>query len=99
MTAEQHSIDITNMPELDRLATEVAETGIARALRRGDTVVATIVPVATPPTPQLPAKKNPKTALEAIEASAGGWKGLVDAEQLKKDIKEARGSRASAAMR
>jgi hypothetical protein len=35
---------------------------------------------------------NPEAVLAAVRATAGAWKSLVDGEQLKKDIKEARDS-------
>ncbi|HWE61842.1 MAG TPA: hypothetical protein VHB98_09030 [Chloroflexota bacterium] len=92
MATEQQPIDITNMPDLVRLAEEVRASNHARVLQRDHEDLAILVPVAKLPTQRLPARKNPKIAREAIEASAGGWKGLIDAEQLKKDIKEARGS-------
>jgi hypothetical protein len=92
MASEQQPIDISSMPDLLRLAEEVRATKQARMLQRDHEDLAMLVPVAKLPALRLPARKNPKTAREAIEASAGGWKGLIDAEQLKKDLQEARSS-------
>jgi len=34
----------------------------------------------------IPERATGKTMLEALRASAGGWKGLVDGEELKRNI-------------
>src|SRR5579871_2875467 len=95
MTRAHDAIDISNLPEVARLAEEVRASRTPRELRRGNEVIARIVP-ATPLHAPLPirgrGRRNTKTDREAFLASAGSWKGLVDADQLKKDIKEARGS-------
>jgi hypothetical protein len=95
MAKERSAIDISDIPELARLAEEVSETRTPRALRRGNVVIARIVPAA-------PRQANPRVGsrevskatadMEAFRAAAGSWKGTVDGEQLKKDIQEARGS-------
>ena len=94
MAKELSTIDISDIPELARLAEEVNKTRTPRALRRGNVVIARIVPAA-------PQQANPRAAsrgakatadMEAFRAAAGSWKGTVDGEQLKKDIQEARGS-------
>lgn len=81
-------IDITHMPELARIAEEVAATKIPRELKRENKTVAVIVPVKK----SASKKKREKTKAdyEAFKSAAGGWKGLVDTEQLKKDIYESR---------
>ena len=98
MAKEQSAIDISHVPELERLAEEVRETGTPRMLRRGNEVIARIVPVA-PLRANLPARHRARAKtqadMEAFLSAAGSWKGLVDGEQLKKDIKEARGSNRS----
>ena len=76
------------MPELARIAEEVAATKIPRELKRENKTVAVIVPVKK----SASKKKREKTKAdyEAFKSAAGGWKGLVDTEQLKKDIYESR---------
>ena len=95
MTRAHEAIDISNLPEVARLAEEVRASRTPRELRRGNEVIAKIVP-AVPLHPTLPTRgrgrQNTKEDREAFLASAGSWKGLVDGEQLKKDIKEARAS-------
>ncbi len=83
MSKQLQPVDITDMPDLARLAEEVRSSNQARVLRRDHEDVALLVPIAELPTRKPPPRKDPKTAREAKEASAGGWKGLVDAEQRK----------------
>lgn len=81
-------IDITNLPDLRKIAEEVEATNIPRVLKRENKTVAVIMPA-----PRATAeKKRGKTQAdyEAFLSAAGGWKDLVDTEQLKKDIYESR---------
>lgn len=93
MAKEQPAIDISHLPEVARLAEEVRATHTPRLLRRGEEVIARIVP-AVPLRAPLPRQRRQavqKEDREAFLAAAGSWKG-VDAEQLKAEIHEARGS-------
>jgi len=83
------SIDISQSPELLRVAEEVRDTNRPRALTRNHTIVALVVP---PRAQRKSVATSPESDYEAFLASAGGWKDLVDTEQLKKNIKDARGS-------
>ena len=89
MAHEMKPYDISNTPELLRLAEEVRAARQPRVLKRNDEDVAVLMPM-----PRKPRRggRDPKSALAALRASAGSWRGLIDAEQLKKEIKEARGS-------
>lgn len=82
-------IDISNNPELMRLAEEVARTKKPRELMRDRETVAILMPAITK---QVRRKTRVKTKAdyEAFRSAAGGWKGLVDTEKLKKDIYESR---------
>lgn len=77
------------MPDLARLAREVAETGTARLLREDGADVAVLSPA------RMPRRRKGKTItqsdIEASLAAAGGWTGLGDPEQLKRDLDAARG--------
>ncbi len=73
-------IDITNMPDLVRLAEEVEATKIPRELRRENKPVALITPVTGAKT---------KADYEAFKSAAGSWKD-VDTDRLIKDIYEQR---------
>ncbi len=85
-------IDISTLSPADllRVVEEVRTTKEPRVLQRDSEPVAMLTP--------LPARKrarrtsSPEAVLAAVHATAGAWKGLVDGEQLKRDIKEARGS-------
>ncbi len=80
-------VDITNIPELLRLAEEVQATNSRRVLRRDSEDIAVLMPLR-----KRRAAKRPSPAdVEATLSSAGGWKGLVDVEELKRQIKEGRG--------
>ncbi len=79
------------MPDLVRLAHEVAETGQPRVLREHGAEIAVLSPVS--PTRRSQGKKPGPEVVAAALAAAGGWKDLVDTERLKAEIKAARGSR------
>lgn len=64
MTLEAQSIDITESPELARLADEVHRTMQPRVLRRGNEDVALVIPLGTAKITPVP--YNP--ALEAVLA-------------------------------
>jgi hypothetical protein len=89
MDKELQPIDITNKPVLLRLAEEVRAAGRPRVLQRDHEDVAILMPI---PARHRRAHQDKTIALDGLRASAGSWKGLVDAEQLKREIKEARGS-------
>jgi hypothetical protein len=82
-------IDITNMPDLVRIAEEVEASKKPRELKRENKPIALITPIVQ----TKPQRKRGKTTFdpEAFKATAGILKGLIDAEQLKKDIYESRG--------
>ena|SRR5215208_7824865 len=88
MTREATPIDLSTMPDLARLAREVARDGTPRVLREDGADVAVISPAR--PKRRLKGKQLTPAQREAFLASAGGWVGLVDVEQFKRDIKAAR---------
>ena len=73
MSSHLTPLDISNMPDLVRLAEEVAATQQPRELKRDNQTVAVLTPVA-------PAKKA-KTVYEASLAAIGSWSDL-DADEL-----------------
>src|SRR5438105_13125339 len=80
-------IDITNMPDLVKIAEEVAATKTPRELKRENKTVAVIMPA-----PKDTAKKKrgkTEADYEAFKAAAGSWKD-VDTDKLVKDISAAR---------
>jgi hypothetical protein len=93
MASEHETIDISNNPDLLRLAEEVRRRNTSTVLRNGDEDVAVVMPVtdtATRKATRSPFKKKSQADIDAFLASAGGWKDLVDTERLKRDIAESR---------
>ena len=76
-------IDITNIPELVRIAEEVEANKKPRELKRENKTVAVIMPAS-----RAPAKKKgekTKADYEAFKSAAGGWKD-IDTDKLIADI-------------
>ena len=88
MARDAPPVDISTMPDLARLAEEVARTGTSLVLRRGDEDIAVLSPAT--PKRRLKGEQLTPAQREAFLASAGGWVGLLDVEQFKRDIKAAR---------
>ncbi len=93
MASEHETIDISHNPDLLRLAEEVRRRNQSAVLRNGDEDVAIVMPVAGDT--KRKARRSPFTRksqadIDAFLASAGGWKDLVDTEQLKREIAESR---------
>lgn len=85
MPEQLKPVDVTNAPELLHLAEEVHKTNTPRLLKRGDELLAKVVPVRA-------SKHRTRTAADRVAflGSAGGWKNLVDADRLIADIRESR---------
>ena len=76
-------IDITTIPDLARIVEEVETTKKPRELRRDNKTVAVIAPA-------IHKREKTRADYAAFKSAAGGWKGLVDTEKLKRDIYESR---------
>lgn len=85
-------IDITNIPELIRLAEEVQATNEARVLRRADQDIAVVSPLGSKRTSK---RTISKADGEAFFSAAGSWKDLIDGEAFKAEVRAARGSNRS----
>lgn len=91
MARELAGIDVSDSPELLRLAEEVRATGTPRVLRRNHEDIAVVTPLETPRGRRRRALAAKGEAdREAFLSSFGGWKGIVDPEKLKADIRESR---------
>jgi hypothetical protein len=90
MTRDAVPLDVQHLPDLARLAREVQRTRTPVELRENGEDVAVLFPA--PPKRRTAMQLTPAQR-EAFLASAGGWKGLVDVQQFKREIKAARGSR------
>jgi hypothetical protein len=91
MAEERSPIDISGIPELLRIVEDVQRTRRPRALTRGSKDVAVVVPV------PVKAKRGQAGDREAVLGTAGSWKGLVDADELKAQLASGRGSNRSPA--
>ncbi len=89
MAHDHESIDISNMPDVLRLAEAVHESNSPRILRRDDEEIAIIMPLANG-RPRRGKRAKTQADYAAFLAAAGSWKGLVDTEKLKRDIAESR---------
>jgi predicted RNase H-like nuclease len=90
--AQPINISTLSLTELLRVVEEVRATKEPRALvlQQDTEPVAMLTPM--PVVKKRPRRAHsPEAILEAVRATAGVWKDLVDGEQLKKDIKEERG--------
>ena len=86
MAREAPAVEIATA-DLASAAREVARTGRARRLLDNGVTVAIISPVR--PRPRR-SSLTPAERLAAVLASAGSWEGIVDSEQLKRELKAAR---------
>src|SRR5437762_9259780 len=90
--AQPIDISTLSLTELLRVVEEVHATKEPRilVLQQDSEPVAMLTPM--PVVKKHPRRTHsPEAVLEAVRATAGVWKDLVDGEQLKRDIKEARG--------
>jgi hypothetical protein len=86
MTREAIPIDVSAMPELARIAEDVASTRTPRVLTRGDEEIAVLYPVS----PRRRRGAKPVTDEDIEAALAASWVGLVDPDALKRQLDEAR---------
>jgi hypothetical protein len=86
MVKAARSIDVSETPELARVAEEVRRSGEPCVLRRGNVELAMVVPAGVPTRKRRRRKNFSKEDLDASLATAGAWAGLVDTEKLKADI-------------
>jgi hypothetical protein len=86
MRHETASIDISTMPDLARLADEVARTRTPRVLRRGNEDIAVLSP--TRPKRRPKSKRVTEEDIAASLAAAGAWQDWVDPEAFKRERRE-----------
>ena len=84
MTTELKAIDISDAPELLRLAEEVRATREPRVLRRHGEDLAVLAPVPSAARRRRGGAKTP-AELEAFRSSAGSWND-IDTDRLIADI-------------
>ena len=87
MAEQPKSIDISDVPEILRIAEEVRRAGEPRLLRRHGEDLAMVVPLSGGVTNRF--KKPTAADLAAFRSAAGGWADL-DTDTLIEDIYRAR---------
>jgi hypothetical protein len=87
MAEHLKSIDITDMPDVLRLAEEVRASDEPRILRRDSEDIALVVPL--PSRSKRRGKRKMEADYEAFRSAAGSWKD-VDTDALIADIYEDR---------
>lgn len=88
MAEQPKSIDISDVPEILRLAEEVRRAGEPRVLRRDGEDLAMVVPMPRPR--KTPLKKPTAEDYAAFRGAAGSWAD-IDTDTLIEDIYRARG--------
>ena len=84
------SIDVTNIPELRRLAEKVQDTHEPLVLLTEAGEIAVLVPIHQQE--RRPHRRPSQAEIDAVVSAAGSWEGLVDVEELKAQWNAARGS-------
>lgn len=85
MPGEARPIDISDAPELLRLAEEVRRTNGPRLLRRDGEDLAFVMPLPRSRSKHRPRNAKTEADYEAFRSAAGGWKDLVDTDKLIED--------------
>jgi hypothetical protein len=88
MTRETTYIDLNSGSDLPRLIREAARGSRRVVLRDDDADVAVLAPAKR--RRRLPGKRPTQADIDAALATFGSWKGHIDAERFKRDIKAAR---------
>lgn len=90
MTRETNSFDITQIPELARLAREVNTSKRPVRLTDEAGTVAVLVPAPAPRARRGRRRTLTEADRQAFLDSAGSWKGNVDVERLKEGLAQSR---------
>lgn len=85
MAEHMKSIDVSEAPELLRLAEEVNRTHEARVLRREGEDLAVVVPLPKPAPKRSRGRPRTSADYEAFRSAAGSWSD-VDTDRLLADI-------------
>ena len=87
MAEQPPSIDVSDVPDVLRLAEEVRRSGEPRVLRGDGEDLAMVVPL--PPATAVPFKKPTAADFESFRRAAGSWAD-IDTDRLIEDIYRAR---------
>lgn len=86
MAQEQQAINVSNNPALRQLVEEVARTRQPKVLRVDESQAEVVLLPAKPRSRR--AALTPAKREEILRATFGAWKGLIDADQLKRELNE-----------
>lgn len=89
MQREIKHLDISNVPELLRIAEEVRITHQPRILRRDSEDLAILIPV-THSSQERVKRELTESDYQAFLSAAGSWSSFVDSDKLIEDIHESR---------
>ena len=89
MTRARKSIDVSNSPELLKLAEEVRDSGEPCLLRKGRRQVAVLLP-APGGTRVRRGRQRTEADHQAFLASMGSWADLIDVDRFLADIRASR---------
>jgi len=89
MAEHAKSLDISDIPELLRLAEEVRASNEPRMLTRDHEQLAIVMPVGVRSGKRRRGKTPTEADYEAFRSAAGGWKD-IDTDQLVENIYESR---------
>jgi hypothetical protein len=86
MAQEQQTINVSNNPVLRDLVEEVARTRQPKVLRVDDSQTEVVLMPAKPRSHR--ATLTPAKREAILRATFGAWKGLIDPDQLKRELNE-----------
>ncbi|MGH2561455.1 MAG: hypothetical protein ACRDJH_20515 [Thermomicrobiales bacterium] len=89
MASESNVIDIDKPVDLGDVVDDVRATNEPRILRRNGENVAVVTPIG-PAVDHSPGRVKTPEDYEAFRRSAGGWKGLIDANTFVEEVYERR---------
>ena len=89
MVAERRVIDIDESPDLIRLVDDLDASHAGTVLRRNGKEIAIVEPIEQP-SRRRHRRTDPDKLRDVLRATAGGWRGLVDADKLIEEIYAAR---------
>jgi hypothetical protein len=89
MVREVTRVDISTMPDLIRLAEEVARTQQPHVLHRSNSDVAILIPVGARGRKRK-GKSISQADIDATLAAFGAWKGHIDPEEFMRQVKAGR---------
>ena len=88
MARELAPVDISTMPDVLRLVDAVQRKRLPQRLQRGAEDVAILVPARAHRRRRQDKKRSSQEAA-AVLATSGAWQGLIDPDQLKRELNEA----------